>query len=410
MYYTYYFQVPLPVSQSFLPSEVGLPVDRSTQTTLVPASVYTSSHVSEYQPQLQQQFLPQTQIQSASHQTHLFSHLPMHSQQPARIPYSMIPVGGIQLVPAGLAAYSTFVPIQAGPVQLTIPAVSVIHRTASPHGEKTPDGGPGTTNPIGVAEHVNSVLPCIPIGQVNVSSLQTLSTQSLQPLPALGLESVNILGLTNSNIAPQMHSQGLTLNALGLQVLAANPSTQSSPSPQAHIPGLKILNIALPTLIPSVSPITAEGQGWPENPTTQLGEGKPEQTPVHLPVSVNIGHVGCTVTPQLSPSMQPKASDPVISGRLNWQTDCRDQADSVPRIEVASQPNAGQGPMSVHSTKNSPIEHFVKGKEEDTSKQQASTSCSSDPSQKHLGASRHRNTVQYSDVSSDDEDRLIIET
>ncbi|KAK6491577.1 zinc finger protein 40 [Huso huso] len=403
-------KVPLPVSQSFLSSEVGLPVDRSTQTTLVPASVYTSSHVSEYQPQLQQQFLPQTQIQSASHQTHLFSHLPMHSQQPARIPYSMIPVGGIQLVPAGLAAYSTFVPIQAGPVQLTIPAVSVIHRTASPHGEKTPDGGPGTTNPIGVAEHVNSVLPCIPIGQVNVSSLQTLSTQSLQPLPALGLESVNILGLTNSNIAPQMHSQGLTLNALGLQVLAANPSTQSSPSPQAHIPGLKILNIALPTLIPSVSPITAEGQGWPENPTTQLGEGKPEQTPVHLPVSVNIGHVGCTVTPQLSPSMQPKASDPVISGRLNWQTDCRDQADSVPRIEVASQPMAGQGPTSVHSTKNSPIEHFVKGKEEDTSKQQASTSCSSDPSQKHLGASRHRNTVQYSDVSSDDEDRLIIET
>ncbi|XP_041104515.1 zinc finger protein 40-like isoform X2 [Polyodon spathula] len=400
-------QVPLPVSQSFLSSEVGLPVDRSTQTTLVPASVYTNSRLSEYQPQLQQQFLPQTQIQSASHQTHLFSHLPMHSQQPARIPYSMIPVGGIQLVPAGLAAYSTFVPIQAGPVQLTIPAVSVIHRTASPHDEKTPEGGPGTSNPIGVAEHVNSVLPCIPIGQVNVSSLQTLSTQSLQPLPALGLESVNILGLTNSNIAPQMHSQGLTLNALGLQMLAANPLTQSSPSPQAHIPGLKILNIALPTLIPSVRPINAEGQGWPENPSTQLGEGKSEQTPVHLPVSVNISPVGCTITPQLSPSMQLKASDHVFSGRLKWQTDCRNQADSVPRIEVASQPKAGQGHIS---TKNSPNEHFVKGKEEDASKQQASTSCSSDPPQKHLGASRHRNTVQYSDVSSDDEDRLIIET
>ncbi|XP_033856293.3 zinc finger protein 40-like isoform X1 [Acipenser ruthenus] len=403
-------KVPLPVSQSFESSEVGLPVDRSTQTTLQPASDYSSSYVSEYQPQLQHQFLPQTQIQSAAHQTHLFSHLPMHSQQPARIPYSMIPVGGIQLVPAGLAAYSTFVPIQAGPVQLTIPAVSVIHRTASPHSEKTPEGGPGTTNPMGVAEHVNRVLPCIPIGQVNVSGLQSLSTQSLQPLPALGLEAVNILGLTNSNIAPQMQPQGLTLNALGLQVLAANPSTQSSHSPQAHMPGLQILNITLPTLIPSVSPITAEGQGWPGNPTTKVGEGRPEQTPVHLPVSVNISPVGCTKTPQISPSVQLKALDPVISGRLNWQTDCRDQADSVQRIEVASQPKVGQEPISVHSTKNSPIEHFVKGKEEDISKQQASTSCSYDPSQKRLGALRHRNMVQYSDMSSDDEDRLIIET
>ncbi|MBN3280555.1 ZEP1 protein, partial [Polyodon spathula] len=410
-------QPKVPVSQSFASSEVGLPVDRSTQTTLLPASVYTS-HLSEYQPQLQQQFLPQTQIQSASHQTHLFSHLPMHSQQPARIPYSMIPVGGIQLVPAGLAAYSTFVPIQAGPVQLTIPApvqltlpaVSVIHRTASPHGEKTPEGRPSTTNTMGVAEHVNRVLPCIPIGQVNVSGLQTLSTQSLQPLPALGLEAVNILGLTNSNIAPQMHPQGLTLNALGLQMLAANPSTQSSPSPQPHIPGLQILNITLPTLIPSVSPIIAESQGWPENPTAKVGEGRPEQTPVHLPVSVTISPVGCTITQQISPNVQLKASDPVISGRLNWQTDCRDQADSVPRIEVASQPKAGQKPTSVHSTKNSPIEHFVKRSEDDISKQQASTSCSYDPSQKRLGASRHRNTVQYSDMSSDDEDRLIIET
>ncbi|KAF2980589.1 hypothetical protein EK904_006403, partial [Melospiza melodia maxima] len=58
-------------------------------------------------------------------QTHLFSHLPLHSQQQAKAPYGMVPVGGIQVVPAGLATYSTFVPIQAGPVQLTIPAVSV---------------------------------------------------------------------------------------------------------------------------------------------------------------------------------------------------------------------------------------------------------------------------------------------
>ncbi|NXK96861.1 ZEP1 protein, partial [Formicarius rufipectus] len=190
-------------------------------------------------------------------QAHLFSHLPLHSQRQAKAPYGT--VGGIQVVPAGLATYSTFVPIQAGPVQLTIPAVGVIHRTTSALGETG-----GAASPVGVAE-VNSVVPCIPIGQVSVPGIPGLGTPSLPPL---GMETVNIVGLANSSIAPQMRPSGITLNAVGLQVLTAGtaPPQGSAPSPQAHIPGLQILNIALPTLIPSVSPAGAEGHGAPEAP------------------------------------------------------------------------------------------------------------------------------------------------
>ncbi|XP_034516087.1 zinc finger protein 40, partial [Ailuropoda melanoleuca] len=196
-----------------------------------------------------------------SPQTHLFSHLPLHSQQQSRTPYNMVPVGGIHVVPAGLT-YSTFVPIQAGPVQLTIPAVNVIHRTVGGAGESVPEA-PGAAHAAGVAE-LSGVVPCIPIGQIRVPGLPSLSTPGLQPLRSLSMETVNILGLANANVAPQGHPPGLALNAVGLQVLTANPSSQSSPSPQAHIPGLQILNIALPTLIPSVGQVAVDAPAAPD--------------------------------------------------------------------------------------------------------------------------------------------------
>ncbi|NXS96843.1 ZEP1 protein, partial [Jacana jacana] len=210
---------------------------------------------------------PQQATEPRAPQTHLFSHLPLHSQRQAKAPYgSAAPLGGIQVVPAGLATYSTFVPIQAGPVQLTIPAVNVIHRTTSTLGE-TGGAAASTASPMGMAE-VNSVVPCIPIGQVSVPGIQGLGAPGLQPLPPLGMETVNILGLANTNIAPQMRPPGITLNAVGLQVLTAGAAPQGSPSPQAHIPGLQILNIALPTLIPAVSPLGTEGQGASEAPAS----------------------------------------------------------------------------------------------------------------------------------------------
>ncbi|NXI66628.1 ZEP1 protein, partial [Anseranas semipalmata] len=233
-------------------------------------------------------------------QTHLFSHLPLHSQQQAKAPYSMVPVGGLQVVPAGLATYSTFVPIQAGPVQLTIPAVGVIHRTTSALGEAGCAASGTAANPVGVAE-VNSVVPCIPIGQINVPGIQGLSTPSLQPLPPLGMETVNILGLTNTNIAPQMRPPGITLNAVGLQVLAASASPQGNPSPQAHIPGLQILNIALPTLVPSVSPVSADGQGASETPAagSKASDIQQEPAPASFP---DISQVARAASPQVVPS------------------------------------------------------------------------------------------------------------
>ncbi|NXX90407.1 ZEP1 protein, partial [Centropus bengalensis] len=210
---------------------------------------------------------PQNAAELRAPQTHLFSHLPLHSQRQAKAPYGTVPVGGIQVVPAGLTTYSTFVPIQAAPMQLTIPAVGVIHRTTSTLSE-TGSAATGTTvGPMGVAE-VNSVVPCIPIGQVSVPGIQGLGTPSLQPLPPLGMETVNILGLANTNITPQIRPSGITLNAVGLQVLTAGAAPQGNPSPQAHIPSLQILNIALPTLIPSISPISADGQVASEAPTS----------------------------------------------------------------------------------------------------------------------------------------------
>ncbi|NXT13980.1 ZEP1 protein, partial [Prunella fulvescens] len=250
------------------PSKVGVPKtrERSTPSISSPSSLADHSMLTTAQSPYTEIPEEKPAAEPRAPQTHLFSHLPLHSQRQAKAPYGMVPVGGIQVVPAGLATYSTFVPIQAGPVQLTIPAVSVIHRTTSALGE-TGGTAPGTTaNPVGVAE-VNSVVPCIPIGQVSVPGIQGLGTPNLQPLPPLGVETVNILGLANTNIAPQMRPPGITLNAVGLQVLAAGAAPQGTPSPQGHLPGLQILNIALPTLIPSVSPASAEGHGASEAPT-----------------------------------------------------------------------------------------------------------------------------------------------
>ncbi|NXG48987.1 ZEP1 protein, partial [Psilopogon haemacephalus] len=215
-------------------------------------------------------------------QTHLFSHLPLHSQRQAKAPYGTVPVGGIQVVPAGLATYSTFVPIQAGPVQLTIPTVSVIHRTTSTLGELGGAAPGAAAKPVGVAE-VSGVVPCIPIGQVSLPGIP-----GLQPLPPLGVETLNILGLANTNIAPQMRPSGITLNAVGLQVLTAGTAPQGNPSPQAHLPGLQILNIALPTLIPSVGPVSAEGQGPSELPAaggSKACEAQPEPAAVCFPAA-----------------------------------------------------------------------------------------------------------------------------
>ncbi|KAG8442378.1 hypothetical protein GDO86_011247, partial [Hymenochirus boettgeri] len=364
------------------------PVDQSTQT-MDSCTDTASSNVYQQQPaESTQQPTP-----VAPTHTHLFSHLPLHSQQPVRSPYSMIPVGGIQLVPAGLAAYSTFVPLQAAPVQLTIPAMGVIHRTATSHGDKTTEV-PSTPNPIGVAE-VNGVVPCIPIGQVNVSGL---SAPSIQPIQQLNLETLSILGLSNTNVAPQIHPPGLTLNAVGLQVLTAGPAPQSNPNPQTHIPGLQILNIALPTLIPSISPLTVEGPGVHETSSSccaSAGKGpasfsvadaknkKLVESPLRSPRNQDNHKI-----PNDSPTLEGKSVSPLTADKECHSKQC---------LNIYSQ------------VKTSPLaEHYTKVSSETTSKLPVGLSLLRT---RRTEAIPRQTTVQFSNSSSDDdEDRLVIAT
>ncbi|XP_075273042.1 zinc finger protein 40 isoform X3 [Opisthocomus hoazin] len=351
---------------------------------------------------------PQHAAEQRAPQTHLFSHLPLHSQQQAKAPHGTVPVGGIQVVPAGLATYSTFVPIQAGPVQLTIPAVSVIHRTTSALGET---GGMATANPVGVAE-VNGMVPCIPIGQVSVPSIQGLGTPSLQPLPPLGVEAVNILGLANTNVAPQMRPSGITLNALGLQVLAAGTAPQSSPSPQAHLPGLQILNIALPTLIPSVGPTGAEGQGAAEAPAsgTKARGAQPEQAPAGFPTA----EAGRATSPPAAASGQRYGgkSQPE-PGMLtdHEQTGSPGKADPEKKSDLTSPAKPKRDVPSLQAKRATLAEPRSKANPDAFTKSPVHRTVSPDR-QVHRPAAlpRRQNTVQFSDGSSDDEDRLVIAT
>lgn len=367
------------------------PVDRSTQTM---DSSVTDSDI--HRPIPSDKTQRPAQISTAP--THLFSHLPLHSQQPVRSPYSMIPVGGIQLVPAGLTAYSTFVPFPAGQVQLTIPAVGVIHRTASAHSDK-PAEVPNTTSPIGVAE-VNGVVPCFPFGQVSVPGL---SSSGLQPIQPLSMETLNILGLSNHSITPQIHPSGLTLNAVGLQVLAASPGSQSSSSPQAHIPGLQILNIALPTLIPSISPLSVDGQGVPDRSpscSTAPCQGQANIPGADAKTLKQSESVQVLSTVQESPKASGEAT--VIEERsttCGTSTERDSQRKQGPNISTSQRKTSAKPDLSlkVHSQppNRSSIGHAL-------------------PPLRHQRRTElisRQNTVQFSDSSSDDDEgRLVIAT
>uniref|UniRef100_K9J0U9 Zinc finger protein 40 n=1 Tax=Desmodus rotundus TaxID=9430 RepID=K9J0U9_DESRO len=377
-----------------------------------PRTVAAVPSVASLQPDTQEQkqqiTLPPTPG-LPSPQTHLFSHLPLHSQQQSRTPYNMVPVGGIHVVPAGLT-YSTFVPIQAGPMQLTIPAVNVIHRTVSTPADTITEVS-GTTNPTGVAE-LSSVVPCIPIGQIHVPGLQNLSAPGLQSLPSLSMEAVNILGLANTNIAPQVHPPGLALNAVGLQVLTANPSSQGSTNPQAHVPSLQILNIALPTLIPSVSQVTVDAQGAPEGPASQsrAREAHPK------PTSVTSGLQGSrTESPQESPQAQQENAknmlDPPVPTRGHARLDGCGKMDTGKAASVNHVKPKHELP-SVQGKAASRSESLLKAHPKDFPELSGQQTLPPDRQVPRPRALRHRQaTAQFSDVSSDDdEDRLVIAT
>ncbi|XP_030645359.1 zinc finger protein 40 [Chanos chanos] len=364
-------------------------VDRGTQTSSY-APLQSPLHFPTQSPVLETR---------AGAPTHLFSHLPLHSQQPARSSYSMVPVGGIQLVPAGLAAYSTFVPIQAGPVQLTIPAVSVIHRNSSPlpapNTPPQPEGSP--TQPLVVQEPVSSVLPCFPLGQV--TSLQALSApQALQPV---SLETLSVVGLANSGLAPTqlVPQQSLALNAtLGVQVLAASPAPQSSTASQTQIPGLQILNIALPTLIPSLSPLSALSPlpMATDKPCSPEGVGSVPAHAAESPPSA-----GATMAVPVSPSKVSSSPDATPQSR----------PDSGPGGVVTPNTDAGEKPKSPpepHPSSSSPA--TPSSTERGTEALHRAPEGGSEKKLPRQPLSMRQATDEDNEASSDDEDRLVIAT
>ncbi|XP_063307793.1 zinc finger protein 40 isoform X1 [Pelobates fuscus] len=368
------------------------PVDRSTQT------MDSGADPTGYDIH-QQKSTDSTQQPSpmSTAQTHLFSHLPLHSQQPVRSSYSMIPVGGIQIVPASLTAYSTFVPLQAGPVQLTIPAVGVIHRTTSALGDKVPEA-PSTSSSIGVAE-VNGVVPCIPIGQINMPGL---SAPSLQPIQSLNMETLNILGLSNTNMASQIQSSGLTLNAVG--VLTAGPAPQNNPSPQTHIPGLQILNIALPTLIPSISPLTVEGH--------LVHEKSPSSSTTHsqIPISSSGTDTKNARKNNKSPQVLPDVSESQSHGMSSDSTVVNEKHITCTR-KVDTGNLLTQQSVRASQYKTSAPNLYLKVNSERSTRPPLGQASSPVRHQRRVNLISRQNTVQFSDSSSDDDEgKLVIAT
>ncbi|XP_048059456.1 zinc finger protein 40 isoform X1 [Megalobrama amblycephala] len=337
--------------------------------------------------------------------THLFSHLPLHSQQPPRSPYSMVPVGGIQLVPAGLAAYSTFVPIQAGPVQLTIPALSVIHRQTgsplpAPNTSPRPEGSP--TQPLVVQEPVSSVLPCFPLGQV--AGLQTLGAPqtALQPV---GLETLSVVGLANST--QLMSQQSLPLNAtLGVQVLAASPTPQCSTASPAQIPGLQILNIALPALIPSLSPLSAlsplpAAQDKPRSPEGVASVPSPAQVAESLPATIPSASPP-TANPGDVPTNAKPSTDAKHVSQNSTSAGSRDTGGTEKTTAMVEKPKTPPQPSLLSSPSSS--------NERGCDLAHKATAGGASEVKPRQPVSRQPVTDDYNEASSDDEDRLVIAT
>ncbi|XP_051991397.1 zinc finger protein 40-like [Xyrauchen texanus] len=372
-------------------SECNANVDRGTQTSFDP--LQEPLHFPNTGP------IHDTRIEAT---THLFSHLPLHSQPPHRSPYSMVPVGGIQLVPAGLAAYSTFVPIQAGPVQLTIPALSVIHRQSNsplPALSTLPRMEGSPTQPLVVQEPVSNVLPCFPLSQV--AGLQTLdATQTaLQPV---GFETLSVVGLASSTqLVPQ---QTLPLKAtLGVQVLAASHAPRSSTDSPTQIPGLQILNIALPALIPSLSPLSALSplpatQDKPRCPegvasaSAQVAESLPAPTPSASPTTANSGGAPSNTKPS-SEVKQVSQSSP-----------CTGSVDTEVMEKTTAMVETPQAPQQLPSFLHSSTTEKVLGV------QHKATADGDSEAKTRQPVTRQPVTDDYNEASSDDEDRLVIAT
>ncbi|XP_072365676.1 zinc finger protein 40-like isoform X2 [Scyliorhinus torazame] len=382
-----------------IPLSISLPLHVNKAGIVVSASPVSSPCKLDSQQQRQQ--VEHQGLLGMEPPLYLFSHLPLHSQQQAKTPYSMVPVGGIQLVPADLTAHSTLVPIQARPMQLTLPDVDVIRQTANLLNEDTVEMA-GNMKHLGISE-ANKLLPCIPLGQVNLSGLQSTSSSNFQTVNALGVESLNLLGLTSSNIGPKMCPSNLSVNAVGIQVLTSNPETQSTPCPQTHVPGVQIMKVKMPTLVPSIC-TGAEGQiNIKMHSTSKPCATRTEQTPVSLPVGVDVDQVACTLFSQVSPQIQACGLKD-LSDAMDWK---HGQPNKTDRVEACSTKSSYLEACNNETTARAVINSHLGHLKTNSEAVNKSTVQTISP-KKYRG--KPAATVHYSDVSSDDEDRLVIAT
>ncbi|XP_069769488.1 zinc finger protein 40 isoform X2 [Narcine bancroftii] len=374
-----------------IPSSVNLPTQMSQERLFASCSPITSPYKLNNQEQKQR-----LEHLGEEHPLHLFSHLPLHSQQQVKTPYSMVPVGGIQLVPQGLATYSTFVPIQAGPVHLTIPAVSVIHQTSV-----SQDGvvASGNTKLLSASE-VDKLLPSLPFGQISSTGVQSTSTSNFQVVNTLGVETLNSLDLVNLSSGPQLLPSSLSFNTVDLHMLTTNPQTESAPS---HVPGVRIM-----TLVPSVN-VGIEDQTNIKNDCTRKEfPTSTKQAPVSLSVDVSVHQMACMQFSQVPPPTQ-ACSLKYLSNPMGW-------THGQPNHTGKAQECAHQTmPLKAHINKstcvtliNSELRHSTGNSEEVTKSLAHQTSSPERVTGKPVGTAQ--DIVQYSDVSSDDEDRLVIAT
>ncbi|XP_048415341.1 zinc finger protein 40 isoform X2 [Stegostoma tigrinum] len=375
-----------------VPSPISLPPRVQEAGPLVSTSPVSSPR--KLDSQQQRQPVENQGLLAEDPPLHLFSHLPLHSQQQVKTTRSMIPVGGIQL---GLMAYSTFVPIQTRPMQLT--AFNIFHQSTSSFYKDTMETT-GNTKPLDIPEE-NKLLPCIPLEQVNLADLQSTSSSNFETMNTSGQETLNLLGLESSNIGPKMCPSSLSVNAVGLQVLTTNPQTQDIPCFQAPVSGVQIMKLS--TLIPSVT-TGREGQTSNEmHCTTKLCANGTEWALASLPVTVNDNKVTCALFSQLSPQIEACALKE-LSDATDWkyrQPNQTDKADSYSNKTSFRE---------AHNIKTAPavLMDSELVNTEAVSKSPDQTLLPENNSGKPVATVLA--TVHYSDVSSDDEDRLVIAT
>ncbi|XP_056364939.1 transcription factor HIVEP3 [Oenanthe melanoleuca] len=172
----------------------------------------------------------------------VFSHLPLHSQQLARTPYPMIPIGGIQMVQARPSSHAGLVPgpalgLQAG--HLAQPS-----RAARTDGEPQSPAEPSSASVSPVAKVSKYTLSPPPAGgpsseekmrtsepQQQQEEQQAEPSPAEQPRPSLSPQQPSVSGDQPSTATGKQHSGSSSPAPEPACTLISAPSAAPSPAP-----------------------------------------------------------------------------------------------------------------------------------------------------------------------------------